>query len=78
MFWTICASLSVGALRRAYAYGCFNLEQTILAAYWRGRSILDKQLIRGLWQLLASRGSVQETSPKNIIAACHNSTDSVR
>jgi fatty acid synthase len=38
---------SVGELGCAYADGCFTLEQTVLAAYWRGRSIIETKLIKG-------------------------------
>lgn len=38
---------SVGELGCAYADGCFTPEQTVLAAYWRGRSILETDLIPG-------------------------------
>lgn len=40
---------SVGELGCSYADGCFTAEQTVLAAYWRGRSILDTDLI-GFYQ----------------------------
>lgn len=35
---------SVGELGCAYADGTFTSEQAILAAYWRGRSILESKL----------------------------------
>ena len=38
---------SVGELGCAYADGCLTVEQTILAAYWRGRSIVDANLKKG-------------------------------
>lgn len=38
---------SAGELACAYADGCFTAEQTVLAAYWRGRSILESKLQRG-------------------------------
>lgn len=38
---------SVGELGCAYADGTFTAEQTVLAAYWRGRSILESKLLRG-------------------------------
>lgn len=38
---------SVGELGCAYADGAFTAEQTILAAYWRGRSILESNLKPG-------------------------------
>ncbi|XP_058815854.1 fatty acid synthase [Topomyia yanbarensis] len=69
---------SVGELGCAYADGCFTPEQTVLAAYWRGRSILDTQLIKGQMAAVGlSWEQCKERLPKDIIAACHNSTDSV-
>lgn len=38
---------SAGELGCAYADGAFTAEQTILAAYWRGKSILDSSLQPG-------------------------------
>lgn len=38
---------SVGELGCAYADGTFTSEQAILAAYWRGRSIVESQLAKG-------------------------------
>ena len=32
---------SVGELGCAYADGCLTAEETVLAAYWRGRSISE-------------------------------------
>uniref|UniRef100_A0AAG5DUW7 Fatty acid synthase n=1 Tax=Anopheles atroparvus TaxID=41427 RepID=A0AAG5DUW7_ANOAO len=69
---------SVGELGCAYADGCFTPEQTVLAAYWRGRSILDTDLIAG--QMAAVGLSWEECKqklPKDVIPACHNSNDSV-
>lgn len=69
---------SVGELGCAYADGCFTPEQTVLAAYWRGRSILDTQLIPGQMAAVGlSWEQCKEQLPKDIIAACHNSNDSV-
>lgn len=38
---------SVGELGCAYADGTFTAEQTVLAAFWRGRSILESKLPPG-------------------------------
>jgi len=38
---------SVGELARAYADGTLTAEQTIIVAYWRGRSLLDLNLSPG-------------------------------
>lgn len=69
---------SVGELGCAYADGCFTPEQTVLAAYWRGRSILDTKLIPGQMAAVGlSWEQCKEQLPSDIIAACHNSNDSV-
>ncbi|CAG9798221.1 unnamed protein product [Chironomus riparius] len=69
---------SVGELGCAYADGCFTAEQTVLAAYWRGRSILDTDLISGQMAAVGlSWEECQNKLPKDVIAACHNSIDSV-
>ncbi|XP_031628631.1 fatty acid synthase-like [Contarinia nasturtii] len=69
---------STGELGCAYADGCFTLEQTVLAAYWRGRSILEANLNKGM---MAAIGLTWEGTkarvPVDIVAACHNSNDSV-
>ncbi|CAD7085952.1 unnamed protein product [Hermetia illucens] len=69
---------SVGELGCAYADGCFTPEQTVLAAYWRGKSIQDTDLAKG--QMAAVGLSWEECKqqlPEGVIAACHNSSDSV-
>lgn len=69
---------SVGELGCAYADGTFTPEQTVLAAYWRGKLILESKLEPGA---MAAVGlGWEETKarcPPNIIAACNNSSDSV-
>lgn len=69
---------SVGELGCAYADGCFTAEQTVLAAYWRGRSIADTDLSAGAMAAVGlSWEECQERLPKDVIPACHNSVDSV-
>lgn len=69
---------SVGELGCAYADGTFTSEQAVLAAYWRGRSILESQLPKGSMAAIGlSWEDTQKRVPKDIVAACHNSTDSV-
>lgn len=58
---------SVGELGCAYADGCFTPEQTVLAAYWRGRSILESDLKKGMmaaigltWEQTKVRYSLRE------------------
>ena len=38
---------SVGEQCCAYADGCFTAEQTVLAAYWRGKAIIESKLKPG-------------------------------
>ncbi|XP_050423114.1 fatty acid synthase-like isoform X2 [Adelges cooleyi] len=69
---------SVGELGCAYADGTFNADQAVLAAFWRGRSILESKLSEG--SMAAVGLSWEETKkrlPEDLIAACHNSEDSV-
>ncbi|XP_059618857.1 fatty acid synthase [Phlebotomus argentipes] len=69
---------SVGELGCAYADGCFSPEQTVLAAYWRGKSIQDTTLVPGTMAAVGlSWEECLKRLPKDIIPACHNSTDSV-
>lgn len=69
---------SVGELGCAYADGTFTPEQTVLAAYWRGKSIQEANLPPGA---MAAVGLTWEQAttrcPADISPACHNSTDSV-
>lgn len=69
---------SVGELGCAYADGCFTPEQSVLAAYWRGRSILESQLAPGTMAAIGlSWEETQKRVPSDVIAACHNGADSV-
>ncbi|KAE8740395.1 Fatty acid synthase, partial [Frankliniella occidentalis] len=69
---------SVGELGCAYADGTFTAEQTVLAAYWRGRSILESKLAPGAMAAVGlSWEEVKARVPADIVAACHNSADSV-
>ncbi|XP_063240366.1 fatty acid synthase isoform X2 [Bacillus rossius redtenbacheri] len=69
---------SVGELGCAYADGTFTAEQTVLAAYWRGRTIREAKLPPGA---MASVGLTWEEAkarcPEEIVLACHNSADNV-
>jgi len=69
---------SVGELGCAYADGCFTAEQTVLAAFSRGRAILESKLEGGA---MAAVGLTWEDAkarcPEDIIPACHNAVDSV-
>lgn len=69
---------SVGELGCAYADGTFTAEQTVLAAYWRGRSLQLANLERGGMAAVGlSWDEVKKRCPPNVYPACHNSADSV-
>ncbi|KAI1292128.1 Fatty acid synthase [Halotydeus destructor] len=69
---------SAGELGCGYADGCLTLEQTIMAAYWRGKCTEEAELPRG--QMAAVGLTLQEClerCPEGVVPACHNSEDSV-
>ncbi|GAB0087210.1 Fatty acid synthase [Sergentomyia squamirostris] len=69
---------STGELGCAYADGCLTLEQTVLAAYWRGKCVIDTELPPGLMAAVGlTWEECQKRLPKDILPVCHNSTDSV-
>ena len=69
---------SVGELGCAYADGTFTPEQTVLAAYWRGKSILESNFPKGAMAAVGlSWEETQKRCPPDIFVACHNSADSV-
>lgn len=69
---------SVGELGCAYADGCLTAEETVLAAYWRGRCVAEGKLPEGR---MAAVGLTWEEAhrrcPESIVPACHNSHDTV-
>ncbi|XP_011695797.1 PREDICTED: fatty acid synthase [Wasmannia auropunctata] len=69
---------SVGELGCAYADGAFTPEQTVLAAYCRGKAIIDSKLERGAMAAVGlSWEETKKMCPSDITPACHNSADSV-
>lgn len=69
---------SVGELGCAYADGAFTPEQTVLAAYCRGKSIKDSKLEEGLMAAVGlSWEQAKSMCPPDVSPACHNSADSV-
>ena len=69
---------SVGELGCAYADGCFTAEQTVLAAYSRGRAILESRLKPGAMAAVGLSWEEAKTRcPADIYPACHNAKDSV-
>ena len=69
---------SVGELCCAYADGCLTAEETILAAYWRGRCVLDAKLPKGAMAAVGlSWEEAKRRCPQGVVPACHNSMNSV-
>jgi len=69
---------SMGELCCAYADGTFTLEQTILAAYYRSKLIMDTKIEPGAMAVVGlSWEEVEKICPFDISLACHNSLDSV-
>ncbi|XP_039309277.1 fatty acid synthase-like [Solenopsis invicta] len=69
---------STGELACAYADGAFTLEQTILAAYYRGKAIIDSKLESGAMAAVGlSWEEARKICPPNIFPACHNAKDIV-
>ncbi|XP_012229663.2 fatty acid synthase [Linepithema humile] len=69
---------SVGELGCAYADGSFTPEQTVIAAYCRGKSIKDSKLDVGAMAAVGlSWEQAKSMCPPDIIPACHNSAESV-
>ena len=68
---------SVGELAVAYADGCLTLEETILAAYARGRANNDsKTILGGMAAVGINHTELRNILPKDIDIACHNASDS--
>ncbi|CAG9818816.1 unnamed protein product [Phaedon cochleariae] len=69
---------SVGEVGCAYADGTFTGEQAVLAAYSRGRAILESKLAPGAMAAVGlSWEETKRRCPPDIFPACHNSDDSV-
>lgn len=69
---------SVGELGCAYADGGLTAEETVLAAYWRGRCVTEAKLPPGGMAAVGlTWEEAKQRCPKSIIAACHNSIDTV-
>lgn len=67
---------SVGELGCAYADGCFTPEQTVLAAYWRGKSIQDTKLPSGKMAAIGlDWEEAHKRMPADCFPVCHNSGD---
>ncbi|KAK7080814.1 hypothetical protein SK128_019451 [Halocaridina rubra] len=69
---------SVGELGCAYADGTLTAEQTVLAAYWRGRAVQEATLpVGGMAAVGLSVSEAEKRCHSGVIVACHNAHDSV-
>ncbi|GAB1597533.1 fatty acid synthase-like, partial [Argonauta hians] len=69
---------SVGELGCGYADGSLTAEETILAAYWRGKCISDGGLPHGKMVAVGMTWSeAKAMCPEGVVPACHNAEDSV-
>lgn len=69
---------SVGEIGCAYADGTLTAEQAVLAAYSRGRAILESKLPAGAMAAVGlTWEEAKQRCPPGIYPACHNSEDSV-
>lgn len=69
---------SVGEIGCAYADETLTGEQAVLAAYWRGRSIVDARLDAGAMAAVGLSWELcQRRCPPDVAPACHNASDNV-
>ncbi|CAF3488066.1 unnamed protein product, partial [Rotaria sp. Silwood1] len=62
----------------AYADGCFTAEETILAAYFRGKCIQEANLpAGGMAAVGLTWNECKQMCPSDIAPACHNAIDTV-
>lgn len=71
-----CIGHSMGELGCAYADETLTADQTILAAYYRGRAVLDSKLPDGLMAAVGlSWEDAKRRCPPDIFPACNNAAD---
>ena len=69
---------SVGELGCAYADGCLTHEETLLAAFYRGKCIEDACLPPGAMAAVGlTWQECKKRCPDGVVPACHNSRDTV-
>ncbi|VVC42234.1 Acyl transferase/acyl hydrolase/lysophospholipase,Ketoacyl-synthetase, C- [Cinara cedri] len=69
---------SVGEIACAYADGCFNLEESLLTIFWRSKILTEIEVVVGAMVAVGlSWEETQKRLPEGVVAACHNSSDSV-
>lgn len=71
-------SLQAGELGCSYADGCLTAEQTLLAAYWRGKCVEVANLPKGAMAAVGlSWPETLKRCKDGVAPACHNSEESV-
>ncbi|GFO05603.1 fatty acid synthase-like [Plakobranchus ocellatus] len=69
---------SLGELGCAYADGCLTRREAILSAYWRGQVIIEGNVEPGRMAAVEMTWvDAKNRCPPGVVAACHNSQDSV-
>ncbi|RNA09364.1 fatty acid synthase [Brachionus plicatilis] len=69
---------SVGELGCAYADGCLTHEETLLAAFYRGKCIEEASLPPGAMAAVGlTWAECKKRCPQGVVAACHNAPDTV-
>ncbi|XP_069124449.1 fatty acid synthase-like isoform X2 [Argopecten irradians] len=69
---------SVGELGCGYADGSLTAEETVLAAYWRGRCVEEAKLPPGGMAAVGlTWKEAMDQCPGEVMPACHNSTNTV-
>ncbi|XP_060068605.1 fatty acid synthase-like [Ylistrum balloti] len=69
---------SVGELGCGYADGSMTAEETVLAAYWRGRCVEEAKLPPGGMAAVGlTWKEATDQCPEDVVPACHNSTNTV-
>ncbi|KAH8399557.1 hypothetical protein KR222_006482 [Zaprionus bogoriensis] len=68
---------SAGELGAAYMDGCLTAEQTVLAAYWRGKSVLETPGLAPGKMAAVGLGwdEIRAHLPSDCYPVCHNSDD---
>lgn len=67
---------SLGETGCAYADGCLNRYQTIMAAYYRGFATKRVQMKKGLMAAVGTRHDKLTDLPDGVLVACRNAEDS--
>nr|KAG5704186.1 hypothetical protein BaRGS_009716 [Batillaria attramentaria] len=69
---------STGEICCGYADGCMTREETLLAAYWRGRCVREGNLPEGAMAAVGlTWEEAYEMCPPGVMPACHNAEDTV-